>query len=89
MNIKEKILNAEVDKKYNLSIEESSSFSAFSIDKSNDYYDKEKIYYSWTLIYRNSFAIGYCFPMLTSHKIKTFKTEIGAKRNLLKKFNKE
>jgi hypothetical protein len=57
------------------------------IEKANEYFSKE-IYFSWTMEYNYSIsgAVGYIYPLSSNSKVAHFKTEGGAKRNLLKRY---
>jgi hypothetical protein len=58
------------------------------IDKGKEYYSGE-IQYSWSMEYnyKTSGCVGYIYPMSGTQRVTQFKTENGAKRNFIKKYN--
>jgi hypothetical protein len=71
------VLEAKVNKIYKLP--ENFRYKSMKID----FIENE---YLWVLErnYRVTGSTGYVFPMKTGRMVKTFKTEEGAKRNLIK-----
>lgn len=58
------------------------------IEKSTKHYSNE-VYYCWAMAnnYSVSKCVGYVYPYGGSNKVPHFKTEAGAKRNLIKRFS--
>lgn len=58
------------------------------IEKKEDFHTNE-VYYSWEMEYNYPVAkmAGYIFPISYGSMVSSFKTEIGAKRNFIKKYS--
>lgn len=59
------------------------------IESSEGYYSKEP-YFSWAMEhnYKVSGCVGYIYPLNGNNMVTHFKTEKGAKSNLIKRFKK-
>lgn len=87
-NLLEDIKNMKINTYYNMP--DDFRYRWIKIDQERDYYTNE-IYYSWSMEhnYNVTKAVGYAFPLTAGgNTVKQFKTEAGAKRNLINRFKK-
>jgi hypothetical protein len=83
IDIKGFILNMELNKYYGMPPD--CRYKWMKIEKGTEYYEKD-VYYCWAMEYNYNVCgcTGYIHPYGGTNKVKHFKTEAGAKRNLTK-----